>query len=82
MSAEKQGGYVFPFAVVLLNSLAFSIAALPAKERRCELSIMGSEGRRERRRVGRTLLDQIALVIDDTDILFGEIPDRFVSHFP
>lgn len=65
--------YVLPLGAVLLNSFAFSMAALPAAR--------GQRGYTTARDT-RTLLHEVLLVVHDADVDLGEVADRLVLHLP
>jgi hypothetical protein len=74
VQTQGRGGvYVFPLAAVLLNSLAFSRAEKPGLV--CELTVARPNPR-------RTVLNEHLLVIDDADVLPGQVTDLTTLHFP
>lgn len=66
--------HVFPLAAVLLNSLAFSRAAKPIW--------LVSRPTDTRTRIQRTIFDQHLFIVDDADILFTQVVNLAVLHFP
>ena len=70
--------HVLPLGAVLLKSFAFSIAALPTKINKLKLNIFHNSQTKEQ----LTLFNQILFIIDNADIIFGQILDCFVRHFP
>lgn len=70
---KRHDHYVRPLGAVLLNSLAFSIAATPVRDQ--YTNDMPSTK-------AHTLLDEVALVVDDADIALREILDRLIRHLP
>jgi hypothetical protein len=66
--------HVLPFVADLLDNFAFSSAASPEKD----VSNLGRSDTWEM----LTLLDQLPLVVHNRNILFRQVLDRFVFHFP
>ena len=70
--------HVLPLGADLLKSFAFSMAALPI----CKKKIIKHFVIVKKRQEQLTLFNQILFIIDNTNIIFGQILDGLVRHLP